>query len=136
MKDFGVLVPLVAPCNPAGEIDFAGLQAVCGDMLQAGCDGLFIGSSTGRGPWFSRRERAAICRAVADQVGGDFPLAAGCMASGLPDMLDNAQAMADAGAQIAVVTSPGYYDYSTAEVETIFRRFAEASPLLLRKATD
>lgn len=34
------------------------------------------------------------------------------MASGLADMLDNARAMADAGAQFAVMTAPGYFNYS------------------------
>lgn len=129
MKDFGILVPLAVPCGQDGDIDLDGLQSVCRDMLQAGCHGLFVGSSTGRGPWFGRRDGARICRVVADLAGAAVPLAAGCMASGLADMLDNACAMADAGAQLAVITSPGYYDYNDAEVEMILCRFADASPL-------
>ncbi len=129
MKDLGIVVPIVTPCTLGGELDLDGLKAVCHDMMSAGCGGIFVAGSSGRGPWFSRKERATICRTVADQIGGDDSLAAGCMASGLPDMLENARAMADAGAHIAVVTAPGYFDYSQKEVETILLKFADASPL-------
>jgi 4-hydroxy-tetrahydrodipicolinate synthase len=129
MKEFGILVPIVSPCTPSGEPDVPGLQAVCRDMLLAGCDSIFVAGSSGRGPWFSREERCAICRTVAEALDGTRPLAAGCMASGLSDMLENARAMVDAGATIAVVTAPGYFNYSQTEVETIFTRFADTSPL-------
>ena len=51
------------------------------------------------------------------------------MASGLNDMLENAKAMADAGADIAVMTAPGYFDYSQEEIKNIFLRFIDQSPL-------
>jgi 4-hydroxy-tetrahydrodipicolinate synthase len=129
MKEFGILVPVVTPCTSSGKLDLPGLRAVCRDMLGAGCDSIFVAGSSGRGPWFSRQERLTLCRGVAEELGGGRPLAAGCMASGLSDMVENARAMADAGATIAVVTAPGYFNYSHAEVETIFARFADASPL-------
>jgi 4-hydroxy-tetrahydrodipicolinate synthase len=44
-------------------------------------------------------------------------------------MLENAHLMADAGARIAVLTAPGYFNYSQQEVERIFLQFADASPL-------
>jgi 4-hydroxy-tetrahydrodipicolinate synthase len=44
-------------------------------------------------------------------------------------MLENVYAMADAGAQMAVVTAPGYFRYNQREIETIFLKFADASPL-------
>ena len=48
---------------------------------------------------------------------------------GLPEMLENTQAMADAGAQGAVLTCPGYFSYNQQEIETIFLKFADISPL-------
>ena len=129
MKKLGVLVPMVTPCTRTGDVDEAGLRGVCRDMLRAGCHSIFVAGSTGRGPWFARQDRVRICRTVADEVGKDVLLFAGCMAPGLTDMVENARALADAGAQIAVVTAPGYFNYSQDEVETIFRRFADRSPL-------
>jgi dihydrodipicolinate synthase/N-acetylneuraminate lyase len=129
MKKLGILVPVVTPCNRKGAVDEDGLRAVCSDVLSAGCQSIFVAGSTGRGPWFSRSDRSRICRSAADLVGEKALLFGGCMGSGLSDMLDNAHAMADAGARIAVVTAPGYFNYSQAEVEVIFRQFADRSPL-------
>jgi dihydrodipicolinate synthase/N-acetylneuraminate lyase len=129
MKKLGILVPVVTPCSRKGAVDEDGLRAVCSDVLSAGCDSIFVAGSTGRGPWFSRSDRSRICRAAADVVGADALLFGGCMGSGLNDMLENARAMADSGARIAVVTAPGYFNYSQAEVEVIFRQIADRSPL-------
>ncbi len=129
MKDLGVLVPIVSPCTPAGDLDLAGLKSVTRYLLDAGCHAFFVAGSTGRGPWFSRADRVKICQTVAGQIGSDVPFFAGCMASGLSEMLDNTRAMKDAGAKFAVLTAPGYFSYSQQEVEAIFLKFADASPL-------
>ena len=129
MENLDIVVPIVTPCTRAGALDLAGLEAVCQDLLGKGCTAIFIAGSTGRGPWFNRADRARMCRALADRVGEHAPLLAGCMASGLPDMIENACAMADSGAQVAVVTAPGYFNYNGSETETILARFADASPI-------
>lgn len=129
MKQLGALVPIVTPCSRAGRPDIGALKAVCKYMLEAGCAGIFVGGSTGRGPWFSRKDRARICRAAAEQIGPETPLFAGCMASGLPEMLENARGAADAGARVAVVTGPYYFNYSQQEIEAILLKFADYSPL-------
>jgi dihydrodipicolinate synthase/N-acetylneuraminate lyase len=129
MKKLGILVPVVTPCSRQGAVDEDGLRAVCSDVLSAGCHSIFVAGSTGRGPWFSRRDRSRICRAAADLVGPAALLFGGCMGSGLTDMVENVRALADSGARIAVVTAPGYYNYSQTEVEAIFRQFVDRSPL-------
>jgi 4-hydroxy-tetrahydrodipicolinate synthase len=129
MKELGIVVPLVIPCSRTGELDLDGFRAVCHYVLSAGCHSIFVGSSTGRGPWFGRRDRARVCRAAADFVGPDTPLLVGCMAAGLDDMLENARAMADAGAHMVVVTAPGYFVYTQTEIETILLKFSDLSPL-------
>jgi 4-hydroxy-tetrahydrodipicolinate synthase len=129
VKNLSIIVPIVTPCAPGGELDLDGLRSVCHDMLSAGCSSVFVVGSSGRGPWFSRQDRARLCRAIADQIDDGVSLLAGCMASGLPQMLENAQTMADAGAHMAVVTAPGYFHYNRAEIETIFLKFADECPL-------
>ena len=129
MKDFGPIVPIVTPCSCAGVPDLKGIQVICKEMLDAGCKGIFVAGSTGRGPWFSRTDREKICRTLADQINGTVPLFAGVTGSGLPDMLENANAMAESGAQIVVATVPGYYKYNQDEIEKIYLEFADASPL-------
>jgi 4-hydroxy-tetrahydrodipicolinate synthase len=129
MKELGIVVPIVTPCTRSGELDLDGFRAVCRYVLSAGCHSIFIGGSSGRGPWFSRGDRIRLCRAAADFLGPETPLLAGCMAAGLDDMVENARAMADAGAHLAVVTAPSYFVYSQPEIETIFLKFADLSPL-------
>jgi len=129
MKDIGPIVPIVSPCHRNGEIDLAGFRAVCNEMLQAGLGGIFVSGSTGRGPWFGLSERASLCQDAAETIAGRVPLLAGCIASGLPGMLESARVMAETGAQIAVATAPGYFHYNQHELETIFLKFADASPL-------
>ena len=129
MKELGVLAPIVTPCQRTGEPDHIGLRAVCEDLLASGIRNVFVMGSTGRGPWFSRADRAAVCRAVAELLGAEGLLFAGCMAAGLPDMIENARAMADSGAHVAVATAPGYFHYSQSEVEAVFLNFADASPI-------
>lgn len=129
MRNLGVLVPIVTPCDRSGTINAVGLASVCRYVIQAGCHAIFAAGSTGRGPWFTRSQRETICAAVAESAGPDIPVFAGCMASGLSDMLENAKAMSGSGAQVAVVTAPGYFAYSRQEVESIFLSFADESPL-------
>ncbi len=129
MKRLGVLVPIVTPCSRAGEPDADGLKGVCDDMMGAGCDGIFVAGSTGRGPWFTLKEKAAACRVIADHLDSTTPFFAGCMATGLGGMLENARALSDAGARGAVLTAPGYYGYNQQEIEAIFLKFADSSPL-------
>jgi 4-hydroxy-tetrahydrodipicolinate synthase len=129
MKEWGIMVPQVVPCHSNGALDEEGLRRVSQDLLSAGCHSLFVGSSTGRGPWMTRAERARICRMVVDLAGPAVPVVAGCIALSLEEMLENAAHMADAGAQAAVVTAPGYFKYSQTEIERIFLAFANASPL-------
>ena len=129
MKQLGIIVPIVTPCSRDGRIDVEGLKIVCGDMMQAGCHGIFVAGSTGRGPWFNRTARMKICKVIAGTMGSDKPLLAGCMAAGLDEMLENAKMMGDSGATMAVATAPMCFPYSGDEVESIFLKFADASPL-------
>jgi dihydrodipicolinate synthase/N-acetylneuraminate lyase len=129
MKNFGPVVPIVTPCTPNGELDFDGFRNVCEEMLLVGCKGIFIAGSTGRGPWFSPKQMQSLCRVAADQTRGQAVLLAGCSSTGLPGMLENARAMADAGAQLVVATVPGYFHYDQPEIEKIYMEFADASPL-------
>lgn len=131
MKDFGILVPVVTPCTRKGEIDSEGLLAVVDDMMSAGVGGIFVLGSTGRGPWFPLSTQQVICRTVVDHLGPGNPVFAGCMAMGIEDMVGKAEALADAGAGVAVVTAPPYFSYTQDEVESIFLAVADRSPIPL-----
>ena len=125
----GVVVPVVTPCTLEGQVDYEGLKIVCKDMMDAGCHGIFAAGSTGRGPWWTRKDRMKMCKTIADTIGPDKPLLAGCMGAGLDEMVENAKMMGENGATLAVATAPMYFPYSADEVESIFLKFADSSLL-------
>ena len=129
LKQLGILVPIAVPCTAEGEPDIGGLRSVCDDVIGGGCAAIFINSTTGRGPWWSPAERTNLCQTVCDHVGDNIPVFAGCMATGLSEMLDYSRAYAEAGADVAVITAPGYYTYGVSEIEAVFLGFADESPL-------
>ena len=80
MKKFGILVPVVTPCDSQGQVDTHGLISVCNEMTGLGCKGIFALGSTGRGPWFGREDRIKICRAAVSAKKEDTTIFAGVMA--------------------------------------------------------
>lgn len=129
MQELGILVPIVTPCNLKGDVDFVGLKNVVSYVLDAGCHSIYVSGSTGRGPWFSIKQRSQICECVAKNVSKDVKILAGCMSPSFNDMLENAKVMKESGADYAVFTAPGYFIYNQREIKDIFFRIAEASPL-------
>ena len=42
MKKFGILVPVVTPCDSQGQVDTQGLISVCNEMTGLGCKGILL----------------------------------------------------------------------------------------------
>ena len=129
MNYLGVIVPVATPCTRAGDLDEAGLRALCDAMVAAGSGGIFVMGSTGRGPWFSRSVRARAVAVAREALPGEIPVFAGCMANGIQEMLEHIRAAEAAGAAFAVVTAPSYFSYLDSEVESILVTVADRSPL-------
>lgn len=128
----GAVVPIVTPVDAMGRPDTAAVAEVASAVSAAGCRHVMVCGSTGRGPWFSPADRARICRAARPAIPAST-LLAGCMGAGVEEILANIDAMAMAGADIAVVTAPYYFRYSPVEIERILITVAERAvlPILL-----
>lgn len=129
MKDFGVLVPIVTPCFENGEIDYAGLSSVTKFMVDAGSAGIFGAGSTGRGPWFQMKDQIKVCETIKSTVGDKAAVYMGCTATSFNQMVENSKEYAKAGADVAVITAPGYFSYNMYETEYILTKFVENSPI-------
>ncbi|MBB6670785.1 dihydrodipicolinate synthase family protein [Cohnella nanjingensis] len=125
----GVIVPLAVPLQADGDIDCDGVAKLARWLVDNGADGLFVAGTTGRFSHFSPRQNAEACSAVKEAVGDRATIYGGACDSGLFRMLDNAESLKLAGADIAVVTGPYYLSYTTAESEDVLRHVAERSPL-------
>lgn len=129
----GVVVPLVTPVTPSGDIDFAGMAHLAQWLVSMGIDGLFVGGTTGRFSHFTPQKIADACRVVADAVGRRATIYGGICDSGLHRILSNADLMKAAGADFAVTTGPYYLPRLIGEVEMELEEVADraAIPLVL-----
>ncbi len=134
-----IIAPIVTPLTPSGAVDEEGIRRVVEDLLSGGVDTIFALGSTGRGPWFSPAQSRRILDTVTDAVrsyhtagkpGADrVEVLAGCIGNGVEDMLSRAVTAAEAGADGVVITAPGYFRYSWAEMESILTEVADRSPV-------
>ena len=125
----GVVVPIVTPITEAGEMDYEGLESVAEWLLGKGVHGIFVAGSTGRFSHFSPRQNAEACRRVVKTVSGRAKVFGGASDSGLFRILENADLMAKAGADVVVTTGPYYLPCTIQEAERDLKVVADRSPL-------
>jgi 4-hydroxy-tetrahydrodipicolinate synthase len=125
----GVIAAAVTPCNSAGAIDADAMANLSGLLVEHGCQGLFVVSSTGEMPLLDEDDRSALIAAAARGMQGRGCLYAGVTGFGLKQSVRYAQAAADAGADVAVIMAPLFLRYSQPELVDYVTRFADESPL-------
>ena len=125
----GVVVPIVTPITEAGEMDFRGLESVTEWLVGKGVHGIFVAGSTGRFSHFSPRQNADACRSVVETVSGRAKVFGGASDSGLFRVLENAEMMAEAGADVVVTTGPYYLPCTLQEAERDLTKIADKSPV-------
>lgn len=126
-----VVAAMVTPCQQAGFIDPPAAGVLARALTDAGCDGLFVASSTGEMPLLSVDHRVELVAAVRRAVGEDTLLYAGVSGLGVSDTLAITRRLADAGADVAVAMVPFFLKLSDAELLAYFRDLADESPLPL-----
>ncbi len=111
-------------------VDVDSIPGVIEDAIAAGMSGLFLGGTCGEGPWLPDTERVRLVAAAAQAAGGRLKLAAQVSDNSVPRVRDNVRRMADAGAEVAIISSPATFMNPTADrVVDFFRGAVEASEL-------
>lgn len=126
----GVSVALVTPMTAGGNVDLAGLDRMVARTVAAGVAGLSPTGSTGEGVRLSRSQRRQVAARVVAAAGG-LPVVAGVPVGAVADTLEDIAAVADAGADAALVAPPGYYPLRDDEVAELFTTLAVRSPIPL-----
>jgi len=75
----GVIPPLCTPLTEDRELDVGSLERLCGFLLDAGVDGLFVNGSTGELAYHTDELRLAALRVVRRVAGGSVPVLAGAV---------------------------------------------------------
>lgn len=126
-----VIAAMLTPCTQPGEPDLGELAAWAQRLVAGGCDGLFVGSSTGELPMLGREHRRSMVTAVTEAAGGTATVYAGISATGVPEALEHAHDAAAAGADVAVVMAPFFLKLAPAELQTYFLEIADGCPVPL-----
>ena len=122
----GVIPPILTPRHASGELDAHSLACLTRHLLDGGVHGVFVLGSSGEVPYLTNAERRQTVRTVVDSVGGKIPVFVGACEMTPQRVIEEGRAMADAGADALVVTTPFYALANDAEVEAHFRAIHQA----------
>ena len=124
----GLIPPLTTPLTRDGDIDAASLERLCGFLLEAGVDGLFVCGSSGEVALLTDAQRARVIEIAAGAAAGAVPVLAGVIDTATARVIEHAREAVKAGADAVVATPPFYVAPHPKEVVRHFQ--------LLRDAVD
>lgn len=126
----GVWSAAPTPLTDDYRVDTVAVRRMVEHHLRLGVTGLFLGGTNGEGHWLPNREFRALVRSAARAARGRLPLAVQVTDTSWPRIVENMQAAAADGADIAVLAPPLIAMPKTGE--TVLNLYLEAirrSPL-------
>lgn len=122
----GSLVALVTPMNPAGELDWDGLDKLVDFHIEAGTDAIVAVGTTGESATLDHKEHCQVIKHVVERVAGRTAVIAGTGANSTTEAINLTQAAKDAGVDACLLVTP-YYNKPTQEgMYQHFKALAEA----------
>lgn len=127
----GAFVALITPFDAADQVDVAGLRGNAAWMLARGLGGILLLGSTGEQVHLSEFERALVLEVGRQQIPADRLLIAGAGLSGTRQTIEETRQAGRAGADVALVVTPSYYQkaMNAANLTNHYRAVADASPI-------
>lgn len=117
----GVVVPMITPLRPDGEVDIESLARHVDHLIACGVHGIFVLGTTGEFPFLTDARRAVAVRATVAAVAGRAQVVVGVADTATPRVLDHVAAVADLPIDGVVVTAPFYAATSAPEIMEHFR---------------
>jgi 4-hydroxy-2-oxoglutarate aldolase len=129
----GIYAPIPTPFDESGRIAFDRHQENLDRWSRSPLDGLVVAGSNGELPLLSPEERCALVRSARERCGDRFPLVGGVYAPSTEETIRQCLALADAGADWALLLPPHYFKgpRQGAVWDRHFRTVADASPIPL-----
>ncbi|MCX6953440.1 MAG: dihydrodipicolinate synthase family protein [Verrucomicrobia bacterium] len=125
-----LIVAMVTPFTPGGEVDRASLRKLVAHLLGGGVREFFVVGSTGESPLLDEPARLAIIETVR-AAAPDGVVYAGISGTGHRHAIHHAREAARAGADVAVVMSPYFVALDQAQLADFSTAIADASPVPL-----
>ncbi len=127
----GTYVAAVTPMNGVGDVDHAALTTNLEWMNTLGLSGYLLLGSTGEQVHLSEFERALVLEIGRRSISKEQVLIAGTGLASTRLTIEECKRAAEAGADVALVVTPSYYQkaMSAAALATHYRAVADASPI-------
>ena len=122
----GVMVPILTPLTPAGEVDTASLRRLVNYLLDNGVHGIWAAGTTGEFAALREPARRLVIETVADEVAGRVPVVGNISAPATAAAIDAARDVRGMPLDGVAATPPYYYTHSQEELLDHFRAIAEA----------
>lgn len=129
----GVIVPMVTPVTPDGDLDEPAVRRIIDHMVAGGVHGVVVLGTTGEGTSVPAAMRERLVAATVAHVGERARVYAGISSNCLADSVAAAKAYALLGVDVVVAHLPSYYALDAEEQFAYFNALADriASPLML-----
>ncbi len=112
------------------KVDVRSVERMIQAAVADGMHGLFVAGTCGEGPWLPNRERSRLVKTAVEAAQGRLKIAAQVSDNSVPRILDNIEAMGEAGADFAVIAPPATMMNATpARIAALFEEAVAASPL-------
>jgi len=104
----GVITAMITPFDDVGGLDEEAARRLARHLLEHGSHGLVVSGTTGESPTLSEEETLALLRAVRQEVGEEAVVVCGTGSNDTRHAAELTRAVADAGADAALVVAPYY----------------------------
>jgi 4-hydroxy-tetrahydrodipicolinate synthase len=126
----GVITAMITPFDEAGGLDEEAARRLARHLVEHGSHGLVVSGTTGESPTLSTDETLALLRAVRQEVGEEAALICGTGSNDTRHAAELTRAVAEAGADAALVVAPYYNKPNRAGLRAHYEAVAEAAPEL------
>ncbi|MBN1810779.1 MAG: dihydrodipicolinate synthase family protein [Anaerolineae bacterium] len=127
----GVIVPMVTPITPDGDLDEPAVRRVVDHMVAGGVHGVFVLGTTGENTSVPAAMRERLVAATVERVGERARVYAGISSNCLADSVAAAKAYALLGVDAVVAHLPTYYALNAEEQFAYFSALADRIDLPL-----
>jgi len=127
----GVIVPMVTPITPDGDLDELSVGRVVDHVVAGGVHGVFVLGTTGENTSVPAATRERLVAATVEHVGERARVYAGVSSNCLTDSVAAAKAYASLGVDAVVAHLPAYYALDAEEQFAYFSVLADRIDLPL-----
>ena len=121
----GVVVPMVSPVTPSGELDEGTARRLIDWLVKGGVHGVFVLGTTGEAASLPMRARRQLTRLAAERVAGRCLVYAGIGSNCLEESVAAGREYLAQGADAVVAHLPAYFPLAPAEMVEYYRLLAD-----------